>query len=179
MQQVLVFLYGPPAAGKFTIAQELSKRTGIPLFHNHAVVDIASGLFEFGSEDFVLLREDLWLRVFKQCAVAGKSLIFTFNPEQTVRPSLIDEIVDLFKQQGARTLFINLTCSNATCRKRLNEPSRQAFGKLKDSALFDQLQQAGAFRFDYAFQPATIINTDTVTPKEACQLIIRTLAPYR
>jgi hypothetical protein len=31
----LVFLYGPPAAGKFTVGRELAAITGFGLFHNH------------------------------------------------------------------------------------------------------------------------------------------------
>jgi len=30
----LVFLYGPPAAGKYTIGRELASLTGLALFHN-------------------------------------------------------------------------------------------------------------------------------------------------
>jgi replication-associated recombination protein RarA len=37
----LVFIYGPPAAGKLTVAEALAMRTGHKVFHNHAV---ASGL---------------------------------------------------------------------------------------------------------------------------------------
>lgn len=31
----LIFIYGLPATGKLTVAQELAKRTGYKLFHNH------------------------------------------------------------------------------------------------------------------------------------------------
>jgi hypothetical protein len=35
----LVYIYGPPASGKLTIAGRLSELTGIPLFHNHLTVN--------------------------------------------------------------------------------------------------------------------------------------------
>jgi cytidylate kinase len=35
----LLFLYGPAASGKLTIARELTTLTGFALFHNHLVVD--------------------------------------------------------------------------------------------------------------------------------------------
>jgi hypothetical protein len=41
----LVFIYGIPATGKLTVAQELAKRTGYSLFHNHLVVDLLLSLF--------------------------------------------------------------------------------------------------------------------------------------
>lgn len=43
----VVFIHGPAAAGKYTIANELSKISGIPLFHNHLTVDLAKTLHDF------------------------------------------------------------------------------------------------------------------------------------
>jgi hypothetical protein len=57
----LLFLYGPVASGKLTIARELATLTGFALFHNHLVVDAVAAVFPFGSERFVKLREQFWL----------------------------------------------------------------------------------------------------------------------
>src|ERR1700751_4193719 len=46
----LLFLYGPAASGKLTIARELATLTGFALFHNHLVVDAVAAAFPFGSE---------------------------------------------------------------------------------------------------------------------------------
>jgi len=82
----LIFIYGLPATGKLTVAQELVAITGYKLFHNHLVVDLLLSVFDFGSPQFVQLREQVWLSVFEQ---AGRSqlpgMIFTFAPEATVR----------------------------------------------------------------------------------------------
>lgn len=45
----VVLLYGPPAAGKLTVAEELEKLTGFKLFHNHLTVNPVHALSEFGS----------------------------------------------------------------------------------------------------------------------------------
>ncbi|MFD2498935.1 hypothetical protein ACFSTI_08890 [Rhizorhabdus histidinilytica] len=47
----LVFLHGPVAAGKLTVARLVAERTGIALFHNHLVVDAVAAVFPFGSPD--------------------------------------------------------------------------------------------------------------------------------
>jgi chloramphenicol 3-O-phosphotransferase len=57
----LVFLHGRAAAGKLTTARRLSDLVGYPVFHNHLVVDLLTTMFPFGSEPFVLLREQFWL----------------------------------------------------------------------------------------------------------------------
>ena len=42
----LVIIFGPHAVGKMTVGQELAKRTGLKLFHNHMTIEVVSDLFE-------------------------------------------------------------------------------------------------------------------------------------
>jgi hypothetical protein len=44
----LVFLHGAPAAVKLTIAKALLRRVPGRLFDNHAAIDLARTLFDFG-----------------------------------------------------------------------------------------------------------------------------------
>ena len=39
----LIFLHGPPASGKFTIARALQASHGVLNFHNHLTIDVAWG----------------------------------------------------------------------------------------------------------------------------------------
>ncbi len=48
----LIFVHGPAACGKLTIAKEVAPSTGLRLFHNHLTVDLVGSFFEFGSESF-------------------------------------------------------------------------------------------------------------------------------
>ena len=41
----LIFIYGPPATGKLTIATELAALTGYTLFHNHPSLNLAREIF--------------------------------------------------------------------------------------------------------------------------------------
>ncbi|OLE70972.1 hypothetical protein AUF78_04195 [archaeon 13_1_20CM_2_51_12] len=45
----LVFIYGPPAVGKLTVAIELSKQIGFKLYHNHVSIDFVKSIFQFGT----------------------------------------------------------------------------------------------------------------------------------
>ncbi len=49
----LVFIYGPAAAVKLTTARALGRLTGLPVFHNHLVVNAVVAVFPFGSREFV------------------------------------------------------------------------------------------------------------------------------
>ncbi len=75
----LVYLYGPPAAGKLTIAERLAELTGSPLFHNHLTVNAIAPVFEFASPACTEVLHRLRLDVFATGARADVGLIFTNN----------------------------------------------------------------------------------------------------
>ena len=55
----VIFIHGPAASGKHTIGAELSRLTGLPLFHNHLAVDTALSLFAFGTPEFKNVRASI------------------------------------------------------------------------------------------------------------------------
>jgi hypothetical protein len=171
----LVFIYGPPAVGKLTVARELAELTGLPLFHNHLAVDLLTPVFEFGTPSFVRLRELIWLSVFQEAAKTDVSLIFTFAPEKTVRPSFIPETVSTVKARGGAVHFVRLTCAAGEIERRLTGPSRAQFGKLQSLEQYRALTRAGAF--DYPELPASLtIDTGQVSPRDAAVAIRAFLA---
>jgi len=156
----LIVLYGMPAAGKLTVAQELKAITGLPLFHNHLVVDLLLSTFEFGSEPFVALREEIWLSFFREAARARlPGLIFTFAPEATVRASFLPALMETVQGEGGTVEFVELICPLDEIRRRIAEPSRREFGKLASVEMFDELHAARVF--DALEMPAPVITVDT------------------
>jgi chloramphenicol 3-O-phosphotransferase len=143
----LVFLHGAPAVGKLTVARELARLTGFRLFHNHLTVDLVSSLFSFGSEPFVLLREQIWLAAFAEAARNNVSLIFTFNPERTVRERFIQDALDVVGLAGGEVVFVELTCTEEELERRIEDASRKEFGKLASIEQYRSLKDAGAFHF--------------------------------
>jgi AAA domain len=143
----LIFLHGAPAVGKLTVARELEKLTGFRLFHNHLTVDLCTSLFPFGSEPFIHLREQIWLAAFAEAARNDVSLIFTFNPERTVRERFVQDARDAVESAGGRIVFVELTCTEAELERRMEDPSRKEFGKLASVELYRSLRDDGAFNF--------------------------------
>jgi len=165
-----VFIHGPAASGKLTVATALKARTGLPVFHNHLAVDAALSLFEFGSPGFVRLREDIWLAAFREAAERGRSFIFTFSPEASVPPTFIGTVVDVVERAGDQVLFVSLTCGEAVIEERIEAASRSAFRKLTSRAEYRHLRECGAFAFPPL--PADItIATDEVSAEDAAGLI--------
>jgi hypothetical protein len=143
----LIFLHGPPAVGKLSVARELARLTGYKLFHNHLTVDLVGSLFAFGSEPFVVLRERIWLSAFHEAAANNVSLVFTFNPERTVREQFIAEARAVVEGEGGQVVFVALICDEDELERRIVDPSRRQFDKLRSVEQYRNLKTAGAFRF--------------------------------
>lgn len=172
----LIFIYGLPATGKHTVARELAALTGYKLFHNHLVVDLLLSVFDFGSEPFVALREDIWLSVFEETATAQiPALIFTFNPESSVGPAFIPNVLEAMKQNDSEVDFVELQCPLNELKSRMDNPSRQQFRKLTSVPLFEQLHADGVFDTSHMPPPRITIDTSTCTPAEAAEQIARAL----
>ncbi len=167
----LVFLHGAPAVGKLTVARELVALTGYRLFHNHLTVDLVSAVFDFGTEPFVLLRERIWLSVFREAAVRSVSLIFTFAPERTVRREFITEAVRAVEEAGGKVLFVELTCDGGELERRIESPARGEFGKLRSVELYRELKEAGVFQYPALAETKLSLDTTSRQPEETARLI--------
>lgn len=167
----LIFIYGQAAAGKLTVGRELAEITGLPLFHNHLVVDAVGAAFPFGSEPFVRLREAVWLQVMGEAARSGRSLIFTFAPERTVDPGFPQRLRELVEAAGGEVLFVALDVPADEQERRIANPSREAFGKLRSLDLLRGLK--ADFDRCMADMPAPHVTIDTAVtpPHEAARRI--------
>jgi hypothetical protein len=170
----LVFLYGPAAAGKLTVARALAARTGYPVFHNHLVVDAVGAVFAFGSEPFVRLRQDFWLTVFREAAAVSRSLIFTFAPEPTVPADFFERSEAAVAASGGRMRYVCLTLSDAEQERRIGNADRGAFQKLRSLDILRAIRAAGQ---PFALPPGAELTLDTgkLDPEAAAAEIHRAL----
>ena len=172
----VIFMHGPAASGKHTIASLLSGLTGLPLFHNHLAVDTALSLFEFGTPGFRNIRAAIWRAAFQEAARSSRSFIFTFHPEASVEPTLVGELVALIEVVGGTVRFVELICAHETTIERLGNPSRGKFRKLTDPDLYRQLEKQGAFLHPPLPTPLVRVNTTELTPQAAADRIAKAIA---
>lgn len=111
MSKTLVIITGPHAVGKMTVGQELTKITGLRLFHNHMSIELALKLFDFGTPGFRALNETIRKTVFEQFA-AGElpGLIFTYmmdfdDPNEF---AYLNRIITQFASNGADCHVVEL-----------------------------------------------------------------------
>ena len=142
----LVVLAGLPGVGKLTVGRALADVTGYRLFHNHLTVDLALSLFEFGSQPFIELREEIWLAAIERAFGAGlEGVVFTLAYDRTVRDRFVDQIQKIGLLSGGTVRFVELTCKREELERRLVQPSRAEFGKLRSVKQLRNLYQMGAF----------------------------------
>lgn len=172
----LVVLFGRPAVGKLTVARELSGLSGWRVFHNHLVVDALLAVFEFGTPPFVELREKIWREVLAEASRAAvPGLIFTFNPENTVRQDFVDALLSDALARNDDIQLIELTCEEPELEKRLSADSRHATRKLTSIELYRQLARDGVFDRPTMPKPNFSVDTCRHSAAEAARQIWRHL----
>ncbi|MCI4667108.1 MAG: AAA family ATPase [Bacteroidia bacterium] len=131
----IVFILGPPAVGKMTVGQELSKLTGYKLFHNHMSIELVYHFFDFGTPEFRKLDDRIRFAVFEELAqsdLAGLifTLVWDFNDPEDEK--YVDAISEIFEERGGRAFFVELSADinvrkerNRTENRLLNKPTKR------------------------------------------------------
>jgi hypothetical protein len=127
----LLFLHGAPAVGKLTVAKALLRIVPGRLMDNHAAIDLALTIFEFGAPGFWELVHDVRRSAFEAAAVRRVPLLVTTfcyaEPEDREQFRQIEEIV---QRHGAKLLPVFLHCSREEALHRVGNPDRVARRKI-------------------------------------------------
>ena len=171
----LVYLYGPPAAGKLTVATALAEHTGYRLFHNHLTVNAIAPVFDFGTPAFERLLGLFRQEMFQTAMQVGVDLIFTNNsawPHENPRErfsAYAAKIAALVDAADGRTYFVNVTAPTDVLLDRVGAESRRAHGKIVDPT---QLRARLATFDPTPLHPDhLVVDTSVTDPTEAASLI--------
>ena len=127
----LLFLHGAPAVGKLTVAKALLRLVPGRLMDNHAAIDLARTIFEFGAPGFWELVHHVRLSALDAAAEHGVPLLVTTfcyaEPEDREQFGQIEQIV---QRHGAKLLPVFLRCSREEALRRVGHPDRAARRKI-------------------------------------------------
>lgn len=122
-QPTLVFIIGPPAVGKMTVGDELARRTGLRLFHNHQTIDLILPFFPFGSPPFGRLVGEIRRRILEEVASSDlPGIIFTYvwAFDLASDDAVVEEYSEIFRARGGRVVYVELEATQEE-RLRRNE----------------------------------------------------------
>ena len=121
----LIFLHGGPATGKLTVAKALLRLVSGRLFDNHAAIDFARTIFDFGAPGFWELVHDVRLCALDTASRHGVPLIVATycysDPED--RPQL-EQFEAIVERHGGALLPAFLHCSENEIIRRIGNPDR-------------------------------------------------------
>jgi broad-specificity NMP kinase len=168
----LIFIYGPPAAGKLTVATALAKQTGFKVFHNHLSIGCIQPIFEFGTASFWKLVEMIRLETIAEAARTGQDLVYTFCYAKDQDDPHIEKVVRSVEENGGEVCFVLLTCRRDELEKRVVSEDRKKFSKANNLGILTEiLEKYDLFSPVPGRESLEIDNTD-VPAKEAAKQII-------
>jgi hypothetical protein len=144
----LVFLHGSPAVGKLTVAKALLRIVSGRLFDNHAAIDLARTVFDFGAPGFWELVHNVRCLAIEAAAKQGVSLVVTtFCYAEPDDLPQYQEFEEIMQRRNGELLPVFLQCSREEAARRVGNPDRVERGKI--------ISQEGLFRDldDLRFSP--------------------------
>jgi hypothetical protein len=121
----LLFLHGSPAVGKLTVAKALLRMVPARLMDNHAAIDLALTIFEFGAPGFWELVHEVRYSALDAAAAHGVPLLVTTfcyaEPDDREQFGQIENIV---QRHGGELLPVFLHCAREEALRRVGNPDR-------------------------------------------------------
>ena len=166
----LLFLYGPPASGKLTVANKLSELTKIPLFHNHLSRDIVKDIYGKNLLNHYALVDQIRFDVLSYCANQGTDIIFTYVYEGKTDDENVRKLINAIKNNGGDVVFIELKASREDLIKRVSNDSRKLYKKLIDPEEMTRITEDLSI-YSMPFVDSFVINTSELSPEESANFI--------
>lgn len=181
--KTLVFIVGPAAVGKMTVGRELSRLSGLPLFHNHLSIEAVLPVFDFGEPAFNRLVERLRRGVIEEVAKSDRpGVIFTYmwafdDPGDR---RYVESLRDIFTAYGGRVVYVELWADQETRLRRNAEPSRlEAKASKRDVersnrnlVRHDEQHQLSSDG-DFPLEPYLFLDNTDLRPEEAAERIVQ------
>ena len=169
----LIFLYGPPAVGKLTIAKILEQKTGYKLLHNHLIVNPIAEIFPFENPANRLLTREFRLRIIEEAIKSDINLINTFGIAGNDPFTHITDVIGRFRSEKGKICLVHLTADKETILNRVEDQSGKEYGKnLSKEKLNELLKDNDDIFNKYSGEENLSIDTTEISPEEAVGKII-------
>ena len=167
----LIFLYGPPAVGKLTVARAIAERGDFRVLHNHVTFDAVYEVLPFGTPTFWEALDRIRVELVTAAAREGIDLVYTFvfalGDERHV-----DNVVSAYQSAGGSVVFVQLVAPPDELRRRVSAASRAAHNKIRDVASLDNVLREHDVYASIPGRDSLIIDAVAMSPEEAASRIV-------
>lgn len=170
----LIFLYGAPAVGKLTVAQELAKISDICIFDNHQIIDLIEPLLTRQYPGFTNFIYETQRNIALEAVKANqKNIVTTFayaaNEKSDVK--FVMQFITDMRAQGGEVYPIFLHSKPDTLRERVTQPSREAYGKVTKLEVINSMIDRYDFDTPVNIDGNFLIETDRLSASEIAKKI--------
>lgn len=127
----LLFLYGPPAVGKLTVANAIAERSEFRVLHNHLTLDPVAQVLPFGTPTFWEVVRRFRLDLLESAAREGVDLVFTYVFAPGDEPH-VERVADVYERAGGSVLFVRLMAPREELMRRVVGADRRRHDKIND-----------------------------------------------
>lgn len=170
----LIFLYGPPAVGKLTVARAIAERRDFRVLHNHVTFDPVAEVLPVGTPAFWAALDKIRLELVTAAATQGIDLIYTFvfAPGDEAH---VDEVANAYESVGGSVLFVQLLAPPEELRRRVSDGSRAAHTKIRDAAALDDVLRKHDVYAEILGRDSVMIDAAAMSPEEAARRVAELL----
>lgn len=168
----LIFLYGPPAVGKLTVATILAEQTGYKLLHNHLLQNPITEIFPYENPANRLLVREFRLRILEEAVKCNIDLIATFGNAGNFAFSHIDDVIRIIESGGGEVILVQLTADRETLLARVENEFRKKHGKRLTKEKLEHMMNENPDLFEtYPKLRHLKIDTSFLQPEQAVEKI--------
>lgn len=138
----LVIVFGAGAVGKMTVGQELAKRTGLRLFHNHMTIEPVIEIFGYYSGKITNRLRQIIFEEFAATDLYGMIFTYMWGLDDPNEWEYVKKITDLFENHGGETYYVELVADleerlkrNKTENRLANKASKRDLAFAEESLL--------------------------------------------
>ncbi len=173
----LIFIYGAPAVGKLTVANEIAAQTNFKVFHNHLSIDCIEPIFRFGTKPFARLIDLIRVETIAEAARENVDLIHTFCYAKGSDDKYVAKITETVESNGGEICFALLTCERGELEQRVLDESRKQFGKANNLEILNEILDKYDLFSPVPFRESLCIDNTNLSPSDAARKIISYFLP--
>jgi len=169
----LIFIYGAPAVGKLTVANELAAQTGFKVFHNHLSIDCIEPIFPFGTKSFWKLIDLIRVETIAEAARVGQNLIHTFCYAKGSDDEYVAQITKTVESNDGEVCFVLLTCEKGELEKRVLEESRKRVNKANNLEILHEILNKYDLFSPVPERESLCIDNTSLSPSDTARRIVK------